>query len=46
MAYVPLAMGKVAVRNGEQPEQAEGDMVSGDLFLRLRCEAEVRTWFQ
>ncbi len=35
MAYVPLAMGKVAVRNGEQPEQAEGDMVSGAFFSGL-----------
>jgi predicted permease len=35
MAYVPLATGKVAVRYGEQPEQAEGDMVSGTFFSGL-----------
>jgi len=35
MAYVPLANGKVAVRYGEQPEQAEGDMVSGTFFSGL-----------
>jgi predicted permease len=35
MAYVPLATGKVAVRYGEQPEQAEGDMVSGNFFSGL-----------
>jgi predicted permease len=35
MAYVPLASGKVAVRYGEQPEQAEGDMVSGSFFSGL-----------
>ncbi len=41
MAYVPLATGKVAVRYGEQPEQAEGDMVSGTFFsglgVKLAC---------
>ncbi len=35
MAYVPLATGKVAVRYGDQPEQAEGDMVSGTFFSGL-----------
>ena len=35
MAYVPLATGKVAVRYGELPEQAEGDMVSGTFFSGL-----------
>jgi predicted permease len=35
MAYAPLATGKVAVRYGEQPEQAEGDMVSGTFFSGL-----------
>ncbi len=34
MAYVPLSVSKVAVRYGAQPEEAEGDMVSGDLLLR------------
>jgi len=35
MAYVPLATGKVAVRNGSQTEEAEGDMVSGTFFSGL-----------
>lgn len=35
MAYVPLAIGKVAVRIGEEPEEAEGDMVSGNFFSGL-----------
>lgn len=35
MAYVPLAVDKVAVRFGEDPEEAEGDMVSGNFFSGL-----------
>ncbi len=35
MAYVPLSSGKVAVRFGTQPEEAEGDMVSGTFFSGL-----------
>src|SRR5947208_491169 len=35
MAYVPLAVNKVAVRIGEDPEEAEGDMVSGNFFSGL-----------
>jgi predicted permease len=35
MAYVPLSSGKVAVRYGSQPEEAEGDMVSGSFFSGL-----------
>ncbi|HET8824452.1 MAG TPA: ABC transporter permease [Terriglobales bacterium] len=35
MAYVPLSTGKVAVRYGSQPEEAEGDMVSGTFFTGL-----------
>ncbi|HEY7353087.1 MAG TPA: ABC transporter permease [Terriglobales bacterium] len=35
MAYVPLSTGKVAVRYGSQPEEAEGDMVSGQFFSGL-----------
>ncbi|HKW56342.1 MAG TPA: ABC transporter permease [Candidatus Acidoferrum sp.] len=35
MAYMPLAVGKVAVRIGEDPEEAEGDMVSGNFFSGL-----------
>lgn len=35
MAYVPLSNGKVAVRYGSQPEEAEGDMVSGNFFSGL-----------
>jgi predicted permease len=35
MAYVPLAVDKVAVRIGKDPEEAEGDMVSGNFFSGL-----------
>ena len=35
MAYIPLSAGKVAVRYGAQPEEAEGDMVSGTFFSGL-----------
>jgi predicted permease len=35
MAYVPLAIGKVPIRIGEIPEEAEGDMVSGNFFSGL-----------
>jgi predicted permease len=35
IAYVPLSGNKVAVRYGSQPEEAEGDMVSGAFFSGL-----------
>jgi predicted permease len=35
IAYVPLSGNKVAVRFGSQPEEAEGDMVSGAFFSGL-----------
>jgi predicted permease len=35
MAYVPLATGKVGVRFGAVPEEAEGEMVSGQFFSGL-----------
>jgi predicted permease len=35
IAYVPLSINKVAVRYGAQPEEAEGDMVSGEFFSGL-----------
>src|SRR5580698_1233112 len=35
IGYVPLAIGKVAVRYGETPEAAEGDEVSGNFFSGL-----------
>ena len=35
IAYVPLSTSKVAVRYGSQPEEAEGDMVSGTFFSGL-----------
>jgi predicted permease len=35
VAYVPLSGSKVAVRVGAQPEEAEGDMVSGAFFSGL-----------
>jgi len=38
IAYVPLSGGKVAVRIGAEPEEAEGDMVSGAFFSGLGIE--------
>jgi predicted permease len=35
IAYVPLSNGKVSVRYEAQPEEAEGDMVSGNFFSGL-----------
>jgi predicted permease len=35
IAYVPLSTSKVAIRIGSQPEEAEGDMVSGAFFSGL-----------
>jgi len=35
IAYVPLSGSKVSVRFGPQPEEAEGDMVSGAFFSGL-----------
>jgi predicted permease len=35
IAYAPLSGSKVAVRYGTQPEEAEGDMVSGTFFSGL-----------
>jgi len=35
IAYVPLSGNKVAVRYGSQPEEADGDMVSGTFFSGL-----------
>jgi hypothetical protein len=35
IAYAPLSGGKVAVRIGAEPEEAEGDMVSG-VFRRAK----------
>jgi predicted permease len=35
LAYVPLSGGKVAVRFNDQPEEAEGEMVSGAFFSGL-----------
>jgi len=34
-AFVPLAIGKVAVRFGKEPEEAAADMVSGNFFSGL-----------
>jgi predicted permease len=39
MAFVPLSLsGKVAIRFGHTPEEAEGDMVSGNFFSGLGVE--------
>jgi len=35
VAYVPLGIGKVAVRYGKEPEEAATEMVSGDFFTML-----------
>ncbi len=35
VAYVPLALRKVAVRFGDEPEEANADMVSGNFFSGL-----------
>src|SRR4029077_14336383 len=35
IAFVPLAIGKVAVRIGDVPQEAQGDMVSGNFFTGL-----------
>ena len=35
IAFVPLAIGKVAVRFGDIPEEVEGNMVSGNFFSGL-----------
>lgn len=35
MAYVPMAIGKAAVRYGHDPEEAVADMVSGNFFTGL-----------
>ncbi|MBZ5532426.1 MAG: ABC transporter permease [Acidobacteriia bacterium] len=35
MAFVPLGIPKVAVRYGSDPEEAQGDMVSGNFFSGL-----------
>ncbi len=35
MAFVPLSIGKVAVRFGETPEEVRGEMVSGNFFSGL-----------
>src|SRR5215469_17660737 len=35
IAFVHLAIGKVAVRYGDTPEEVEGDMVSGNFFAGL-----------
>ena len=40
MAYVPLGIGKVSVRYGEEPEEASVDMVSGSFFSGLGVRAE------
>ena len=40
MAYVPLSGNKVGVRYGAEPEEAEGDMVSGAFFSGLGVELQ------
>jgi predicted permease len=38
IAYVPLGIGKVAVRFGDMPEEAQGDEVSGNFFSGLSVD--------
>src|SRR3954463_3301258 len=40
IAYVPLSVNKVAVRYGAEPEEAEGDMVSGAFFSGLGVKVQ------
>jgi predicted permease len=40
IAYVPLSGNKVAIRYGAEPEEAEGDMVSGAFFSGLGVKLE------
>jgi hypothetical protein len=42
MAWVPLGVGKVPVRYGAQPEEAQADMVSGNFFTGLGVPAAAR----
>jgi hypothetical protein len=39
MAFVPLAVNEVPVRYGQNPEEARGDMVSGNFFTGLGVSA-------
>ena len=45
IAYVPLSGNKVAVRYGAQPEEAEGDMVSGTFFSGLEVKVPLGRGF-
>ena len=45
IAYVPLSGSKVAVRYGTQPEEAEGDMVSGAFFSGLGVNVPIGRGF-
>lgn len=45
IAYTPLSSNKVAVRFGTQPEEAEGDMVSGTFFSGLGVKLAVGRGF-
>jgi len=38
VAYVPLGIGKVAVRYGDTPEEAQGEAVSGNFFSGLSAD--------
>jgi predicted permease len=38
IAYAPLGIGKVAVRFGDMPEEAQGDEVSGNFFSGLSVD--------
>ena len=40
IAYVPMGFNKIAVRSGDLPEEAAGEMVSGNYFSGLSVGAE------
>src|SRR5947208_2007955 len=42
IAYVPLGIGKTAIRYKELPEEAEGDEVTGNFFSGLRDRKSTR----
>lgn len=42
MAYVPMGFNKIAVRSGNVPEEAAGEMVSGNLLQRVRRGRRMR----
>jgi hypothetical protein len=46
MAFVPLSNDKVAVRKGDAPEEANGEMVSGNFFSGLGVKMQMGDGFK